>query len=296
MQQLIRQKLETVFADFQRQAAQERRLCVCKELTYEDGRTPDYENPLIQQNYMFRFFPAYLAEYFLMYRNMLNQTFLPENLKVLSIGCGCGVDLWGLNFALLDLGADPAARINYTGIDLVPWAYQDNLGLPNARFLNQDITAWDRLDATDYNVFVFPKCIGEFPAQVSDSICAMFRNTNFNLARVCGLCSLMEKGKTADAARFTRIADIMRNTHGFRCLDETDTYWHARNPNQGLRAICYDFVYPQEIIDRVKVLLQECPTYQENGQGCQGDCNTLNRSPILKATYMNYKLLRFQRP
>jgi hypothetical protein len=297
MQRLIRRKLEEVFADFQHQAEQEQGLCACKDLTYEDGRTPDYTDLLLQQHYMLRYFPAYLVEYFLMYQNLLNQAFLPNILKVLSIGCGCGVDLWGLNLAIRDHGADPAARINYTGIDLAPWAYQDDLGLPHVRFLNQDITDWDRLDATDYNVFVFPKCIGEFPTQVFNSICDMFQNTTFDRPRVCGLCSLMDMGHAADAARFTRIANIMQSTHAFRLLDEPNTYWHVPNPDRGLNTVCGDFDYPQEILDRVRVLLRECPTFQENREPCEDDCAAaLNKWPILRAIYVNYKLLRFQRP
>lgn len=297
MEQFIDTKLRTVFEDLRQLAAQTRRLCACKGVTYEAGQSPDYADPMVQESYMLRFFPAYLAEYYFMYKNTLARDFLPEQLNVLSIGCGCGVDLWGLYYAIRERRENPNTRINYTGVDLVEWRYRDPFGLQHVRFLNQDITAWEELDSHYYNVFVFPKCIGEFPDNVFDAICEMFTNSHFDEQRVCGLCSLMETGKEEDAARFRRIAQIMQTVHGFNCLDNLNTYRQPQNPRGGLRSanICPTFLYPNDLKPMVRNLLSECPTHQANGEPCQEDCEKLNRSPILLATYVNYQLLRFQR-
>ncbi|MDX2111762.1 MAG: hypothetical protein SFY80_16130 [Verrucomicrobiota bacterium] len=295
MENFIKQKIEAVFTDFQKQAKNDGQLCACKGLTYVGGLSPDYNSPLIQQNYMLRFFPAYLAEYYIMYKEMLKLRFLPDRLKVLSIGCGCGVDLWGLYFAIIDLGGVPGDRIEYTGVDLADWQYRDKLDMTHVRFLTQDITVWNRLDADDYNVFVFPKCIGEFPAPVYKSICNIFDNTHFQQTHICGLCSLMDKGIDADADRFNGIAQIMQDKHGFHCLDELNIHWHVEDQNIGLRTICPSFVYPNTHIERVKTLLNQCPNYVQHGEACKDDCIILNRSPILTSKYINYKLLRFER-
>lgn len=294
MEGFIDRKIRQVLSDFQQQAVEDGGLCVCKNLTYAAGNAPDYGNLLVQQNYMLRFFPAYLVEYYCMYKGLIRFNFLQDQLKVLSIGCGCGVDLWGLNFAVQDTGGDPHERINYTGVDLTNWHYQDDLGIAAAWFINQDITTWTEMDDDDYNVFIFPKCIGEFPEPVFNSICQIFENTQFTENRVCGLCSLMERGLEADQARFRRIAQIMQNTHGYQCLDDLDEYWTVTE-DQGLRAICPSFVYPNDIRPHVSALLNECPTFTHNGEPCDDDCENLNRWPILKASFINYNLLRFER-
>lgn len=294
MQDFIEDKIRSIYSDFQQEAKKAGELCACKELTYAGGNTPDYTNPLVLQNYMLRFFPAYLAEYFLMYMQLFNHKFLTEKLNVLSIGCGSGIDLWGLYFAVKETGKDPGSFIRYTGVDIAPWVYQDKLGLKKVRFLTQNIADWKKMDRNDYNVFVFPKCIGEFPANIFESICKMFEKTQFSEKKVCGLCSLMDKGMNSDADRFRRIAQIMMESHGFHCLDELNNYWTAKR-NEGLRAICPSFVYPDDILDRVKYLLNECPTYGEKEKACENDCANLNRWPILRTTSLKYKLLRFER-
>ena len=71
MQRFIERKIREVFTDFQQEAERAEGLCACKNLTYEGGNSPDYDNPLVQQNYMLRFFPAYLTEYYLMYKKLI---------------------------------------------------------------------------------------------------------------------------------------------------------------------------------------------------------------------------------
>lgn len=295
MKKFIDTKLRKVLADFDQTAALEKKLCACKGLTYEAGHTPDYNDPLVQQIYMLRYFPAYLVEYYLMYQELLRARFLPEKLNILSIGCGCGVDLWGLYFALKSRRVDCATSIDYTGIDLAPWMYCDDMGLPNVRFLQKNITAWQKLKRTDYNVFVFPKCIGEFPQVVFNKICDIFKLSSFKNDRVCGLCSLMDKGLTHDAQRFTRIAQTMENAHGFSLLDLSDTHWNVPKKG-GLNTICSAFDYPNDILASVKSNLDKCQEYRSNGRSCKQDCDRhVNKSPILTTSFIKYQLLRFER-
>jgi hypothetical protein len=63
------------------------------------------------------YLPAYLAEYRLIYGDILARGFLPKPLNVLSIGCGCGVDYWGLHFAARDDHASYSPGLRYTGLD-----------------------------------------------------------------------------------------------------------------------------------------------------------------------------------
>lgn len=296
MRSFIDAKLRQVLSDFDQSAAQAKGLCACKGLTYASGHTPKYSDPLVQQIYMLRYFPAYLVEYYLMYQQLLWTNFMSGKFKILSIGCGCGVDLWGLYFALRKQGGDCAALIDYTGIDLAPWQYFDDLGLPTARFIRRDITSLNRLKRSDYNVVVFPKCIGEFPPGVFNKICDIIKQSLFQENRVCGLCSLMDKGCSYDETRFSRVAQTLQTTHGFELLDENDTHWHV--PKKcGLKAICKGFDYPEDILNSVKANLDKCQTNTANGHSCEKDCDEqLNKSPILTTSYVKYQMLRFERP
>jgi hypothetical protein len=294
MRNLIDRTTHRVFRDFRTTASRVGSLCACKDLTYKAGNVPDYSNPMVQQNYMLRYFPAYLVEYYAMYSKMLALHFLPPRLNVLSIGCGSGVDLWGLYFAIESTGGNPTEQIRYTGIDLIDWQYRDCINIPNVRFLQQNITAWQQLDASDYNVIVFPKSIGEFPVDVFADICAMFRASRFDCDRICFLCSLMDKGISGDSQRYQQIASIIEATHNYRSMDNANTHWHIPE-SHGLRWLCTDFVYPDDVKDGVDKLLNSCPTFVRNKTACKNDCTRLNRSPILNTSYIKYAVGRFER-
>lgn len=76
MEAFIDATLRRVVTDFDATKAQAGRLCDCKTLTYEGGNAPNYDTPLVQQIYMLRYFPAYLAEYYLIQNSikLVNKT------------------------------------------------------------------------------------------------------------------------------------------------------------------------------------------------------------------------------
>jgi len=293
MREFIHSTVNRVFSDFEETTAQAGSLCACKGLSYENGNSPDYDNFQVEQLYMLRFFPAYLAEYYLMYGKMLQSGFLPEQLNVLSIGCGCGVDLCGLKFAISHRGGEPDARIAYQGVDIANWHYQSNWGLNNAVFVNHDISQMDSLGNISNNVLVFPKSIGEFPPEVFENLRQTLENSSFSQDRVVVLCSLMNSGGLNEMSRLTRVSTALQS-NGFRCLDNTNEYWHTPNCN-GLSNICPGFDYPDAVKDQIAGLKALCPTYNRNGVSCEADCDCLNRWPILTARYIKYAFLRFER-
>lgn len=199
MESFIESRMAAVVQDFKAHIKETGCLCDLKTLTYEGGNTPDYSQEFVQQYYMLRFFPAYLFEYYYVYRKIFAEKLVDPPLNVLSIGCGCGVDYFGLDQALR-LHPMYAPDIRYTGIDVVRWKYTDKLGRDGSVFfLNQDITQWDKLDETSYNVIMFPKSIGEFSHPVFTHIKTMLQNSTFEQDRVCLACSLMDLGKESCA-------------------------------------------------------------------------------------------------
>lgn len=296
MQQFIKNRMTQFHADFTHITDDLSQYCVLKGLTYEGGNTPDYTVPLLRLYYLLRFFPAYLAEYWLTYRHLFRQNFLETPLKVLSVGTGCGVDYYGLHFAANSVGACTPPIQLYTGVDLVDWGYYDTLGRDNVQFLTQGIQVWDCLDRQDYNVIIFPKSINEFPGAVFSKLLAIFRQTDFSQDRACLISSLMtaDGGGASDMGRFSQIANIFSDK-GFNLLDNTNMYTTCKH-KRGLRSECIDCVYPDDIKDFVNSISQMCPTYIQNGnQSCHSNCIKLNRKPILMNTYVNYKVCRMEK-
>src|SRR5699024_9852346 len=160
MKYFIIDKMNEIYNDFMLDLNEEKYYCNLKSFRYDGNNIPDYNDPLIQKYYLLRYMPAYLAEYNLMYYKMFKLNYLDCNLNVMSIGCGCGIDLWGAKFARDK--KFPEIDIRYTGIDMVDWDYRDNLDIEEAYFINKDINEIDSLDEYNYNIIIFPKSIGEF--------------------------------------------------------------------------------------------------------------------------------------
>ena len=69
----ITKYLQTVYEDLQRYVDNDVCLCKFKELNFEAGALPDYEDINIQQLYLLRYAFAYAFEYSRMYLDVLSQ-------------------------------------------------------------------------------------------------------------------------------------------------------------------------------------------------------------------------------
>ncbi|TET32849.1 MAG: hypothetical protein E3J72_18640 [Planctomycetota bacterium] len=297
MHTFIDKMIHKVFDDFQEGINQREGLCELKDLTYKGRNLPDYENELIQQYYMLRFFPAYLAEYYLIYRKLFRKRFIRSPLNIFSIGVGCGIDYYGLHFAAKDDENNRLKNMEYTGIDQVDWLYWNDFGRKNIHYIVKDITKWSKLDEDSYNIIIFPKSIGEFSNKTFTHIKNIFRNSTFSAKRIYFLCSLMdvEYAKGVDIGRLSSLVDIMKRKHGFSCQDDPEKFWRLKK-DAGIITVCNGFMYPDDIIDELRKLLERCPTYISNGnESCESNCANINRYPILRTKYMNYSILRLEK-
>lgn len=90
----ITKYLQTVYEDLQRYVDNDVCLCKFKELNFEAGALPDYEDINIQQLYLLRYAFAYAFEYSRMYLDVLSQMDGVNGISVTSVGCGSMIDYW----------------------------------------------------------------------------------------------------------------------------------------------------------------------------------------------------------
>jgi hypothetical protein len=178
------------------------------------------------------------------------------------------------------------------GVDVANWHYRDGLGLSRAHFLCEDVTRIGGFGENTFNILVFPKSIGEFPDTVFSQICQMVRDCTFIEDRIVLACSLMLEGERYDVDRLQSLQDAILS-HGFRLKNQVSK---GNLGSYGLNCFCPGFDYPDDVKSKVRLAINFCPKYIENAGPCESACtDRLIRSPMLLASYVNYKLLCFER-
>lgn len=119
----ITQYLQDIYEDLQRYVDNDVCLCKFKELNFEAGALPDYEDINIQQLYLLRYAFAYAFEYSRMYLGVLSQMDDVNGISVTSVGCGSMIDYWSLVHAL-EIKHKLDCSIRYVGIDKIDWNYK----------------------------------------------------------------------------------------------------------------------------------------------------------------------------
>jgi hypothetical protein len=118
MNQFIENMLCNVFDQFVINLEYFDNYCHLRELRF-DINIPPYEELTIQQLYLLRYLPAYLIEYYEIFCNILRNNFIDYPLNILSIGTGCGLDYFGLEYALRINNTSCSNCVIYTGIDRI---------------------------------------------------------------------------------------------------------------------------------------------------------------------------------
>jgi hypothetical protein len=296
MREFIESTLNEICDNFFNEITKLDKLCDLKKIRFDGSNIPDYSNPLVRQLYLLRYFPAYLVEYYLIYKKLIEYNHLELPFNILSIGCGCGIDYYGLFFAMKEANIDFSSNVRYMGLDRIKWDYFYNMENDNCYLLHQDLANLKQFDKNNYNIIIFPKSIGEFSDQIFTNILTCFEITNFEQDRICLICSLREQRRGLDIDRFEAIARDFSDKHNYICLDENRVYYYFKNP-VGLRKICPEFVYPDDMKDKVSSLLDRCPGYIDNlFEPHENDCERmLKKQPILTSRYINFQIKRFYR-
>lgn len=295
MKEFIENKMNDIFQDFKTELSYINELCILKDLRFNNGNLPNYSIPIIQQLYLLRYFPAYLVEYYDIYKRVIEDNFI-DKYNVLSIGCGCGIDYYGLYFALKDKNESLVKNIRYTGVDIINWSYKEKLHGENIYYINDDITTWKELDSGGYNIIMFPKSIGEFSEQHFEKILCVFKNTQFTSDNIFLLSSVREQNDLIDRLRMGSIIDVFEEKHKFKCLDDKYSYIYYIQ-NVGLSKYFPQFYYPNSILQFITNLMKNCSTYVEACmKACEQNCATsLNKHPILKTGHIKYQIKRLKK-
>lgn len=115
----IKDYLNGIFVEFREYVEELQVLCELKTVNYDSSKLPDYNDKHIQEFYLLRYAFAYAYEYKKMYGEIFPEdSVLPETIRILSIGCGNGIDYWSAAQAIENNHDQVKASIDYLGIDV----------------------------------------------------------------------------------------------------------------------------------------------------------------------------------
>ncbi|MEN6350506.1 MAG: hypothetical protein ABFD08_14060 [Syntrophomonas sp.] len=286
MRKFISTVMERIYNDFRQSIRGTEQLCCLDDVRYDRGNIPDYNNTAIRQLYILRYFPAYLVEYYDIYLTLLQEQEI-EYLHVLSLGCGCGIDYYGLILACDESNQQP--DVIYTGVDAVDWPYRDCMRGEEFEFIKVDLGEWEQFDWPLYNVILFPKSIGEFTIKGFKNLKRTVARSEFNENRIFVVASLRAENKEADKKRVDEIKKIFLEQHGYTCESDVDYYYDS---SAGIVTEFPDFKYPDHILDYITSLQRHCTINPEDYE-CL-NCS-IDRYPILKLSYFYYRIIILER-
>lgn len=290
--------LERILYDFKEYLDKKPCLCDLKSVNFYSGLVPDYSNIPVQQLYLLRYAFAYAFEYKAMYKSLLERETFPNEISVLSFGCGTNVDYWSLIHSLMEKGLRECV-VNYMGIDLIDWEYKfPSRKIDNFSFAKQNGAHWiDRAQTLDFDVYMFPKSISEFTDVDFQTICNNFQNKAIAKEKFHILISLRvdEYSMERDISRTNQLMSAIKQ-NGYLSEDSYNTYTYFIDDSKGIRHYDCAFVFPNEAIEIIKNLNETCNNFILNGKNCTNDCTKfLNRWPVLKPTTIRFQVISFKR-
>lgn len=294
MDKVILKKLNQVYEDFK--SNRKEKLCELKSFQFISNNIPNYYNQNIQRYYLLRYMLGYFCEYYYIYKKIINSNFLNNDYKVLSIGCGCGLDFWGLKMAKKECNKD--LNIQYTGIDRVNWLYRDNCSESKVNFINKNIREINILDNNDYNIIIFPKSIGEFNDETFNNLKKIIENTQFTENKLVLVSSLRSSRENIDKDKMIEVINIFKEKHKYNTQHNPGECSNILKENgcpYRTYEIIDNFRYPANIEAYVIKLYTECQGYKEN-KGCHESCkDVLGRWPITTTSQVKYQIINLKR-
>lgn len=288
--------MKEIFNDFEKKLNEEEYYCTLKKFRFDSNNVPDYSQAIIQQFYLLKYIPAYFVEYYYIYKEAIEKEFINDKFNIISIGCGCAVDLWGIHYAIEN--SKKNIQLRYTGLDVIEWGYWEDL-YNEVYFLRGNIGEISELDE-EYNTIIFPKSIGEFSISDFNNLKVCIKNTNFTSDKIMIIASMRNKRIGYDMNRLREFTNEFKEK-GYRVLDDEDTYRNFPKKTNGydyrLNDIIDGFNYPNDIKDFMISFYKNCQGYIDNGyRCCEYECEkSLKRYPITTMSQVAYKTIRLEK-
>ncbi|EKF9603035.1 hypothetical protein O1C43_002845 [Vibrio cholerae] len=272
--------IETVLGQFYKSFCTEKDWCVVS------GVNPNidvYGKHIYQKLYALKYLPAYYFEYCILADKLKNR--LEKNaqkmVSIASLGCGLTPCYYALSHNLGGIGFD------YHGYDAYEWKMRSLMPAPdfNFNFYNKTVSKLEKGDIENYDVFIFPKSIGDINdsgPNVIQHLANIISATSKN--KIYFLNSYVSKSKqnVSHVSFFKKIHDALIS-QGFTTLDKYDDTFYRGEQGQGLKGIDYDFTYNDKYFIKCNNKEKSCV-----------DCNVI-KFPILKNNFMSYQILEYTR-
>lgn len=291
----ITQYINRVYGDFCNYLNEDPQLCDLKTMNFDLEEFPDYTDINIQQYYLLRYAYAYEFEYSTMYEDLF-KLYMNKNqdISVLSIGCGTGLDARGLyDKYMLGTRYDCV----YNGVDIVDWNYKYNhIGV---FYHNEDVTRWlERQANLDINILFFPKSISELNDSQLRYMARRISEIN-NSDDLYIMISLRANEYTIqEDYRKSEVLYNEFNRFGYTYVDGNIPYQHRyfTQPKKGI--VCFNGrnSYPDEAINLCMELNEYCATYKQYNENCdECDIERLTRKPILTVGTIKYQIIHLKK-
>ncbi|HFC9205402.1 hypothetical protein [Clostridium perfringens] len=297
MQNFINEKMNKIYADFNKNLDVEKQYCILKRFRFDGNNIPDYNNEIMQQYYLLKYLPAYYAEYYWIYSKIIELKFLNDDFNILSIGCGAGIDLWSIHYAAKSKKLNK--KIRYTGYDVINWKYWDDCD-EEVYFFHQDISKLLDFNKDKYNIIIFPKSIGEFNLSCFKNLKNCIKRTDFDSEKIIFILSMRNTRAGDDMNRVREIISIMNNK-GYKILDDMNKYTVFNKKNNGhpyrINDIIPNLKYPSDILNSMINFYKDCQGYiDNNNKCCEESCKELfTRNPITTMSQVSYKIIKLER-
>lgn len=274
-------KIQSVFDDFEQE-----KWC---DLNTNGFSYENYQSKVNQQKYIIKYYGAYFCELYGMFKKFLN-SFSGNELNILSIGCGSGVDCEALNRACID--SNRIIDKKYMGIDIVNWHYRPDFNWSSFKTINAD--AINSSDVEDVDLFVFPKSLTELSIKTREHIgyiiASCSKKNTIHIINTYVTNYPANPNNVDGISQFGTIHYALNN-NAWTCTSSPTEYYYKTNDGW----LGYDFAFfkiPDEVSEFVSELKDSCNNHN-NSKACI-DCN-IDFQPIFKSRYLAYNLLMYTR-
>ncbi len=267
--------------------------CSIAESQFSNSQYVKYDNQqytkkCIEQYYLLKYAPLYLEEYHEIYYEFLKY-YHKDEIKILSIGVGSGLDFWGFSDAVVQL--NKTLNVDYMGIDIINWHYK----LEGIRFLQKSLEDISYDDFTNFtygkaNVIIFPKSIIEINEKIikkfTNFLIDTLENAPYKDKNIWFLVSYIKKDKRVSGLdKFKIIYDIFLN-NGYK-LSHGDINKYSESIDKDSK-ITYPIDYKNSWMKDI-----ENYCYSKCDQSQISKCNLVEQYPMLYKKHIAYGIYNF---